>query len=129
MTSADSAKYIMNSDYPMPAQVSEAIGQVFIPTGTSTSETRFFSTDIPVEPGPKIFRVAIKSSRDNVVYPSFGGGVTYYLNDGKFEAWVRLISDGKVNCRVRLSKGLVDSINNTASDNNFTFYVSSFNIP
>ena len=128
MPRVDHSKFIINSDFPMPAQVSNVIGEVFVPSGTVNTTTKKFTTDIAVGPEAKMFRVGIKSSRDGKVYVA-NAGLYQYLADGSFGAWIRNKGNGTVRCEVVLNPGNDYQITSTTSDNNFTFYISSFKLP
>jgi len=130
MARMDSARFIMNSDSPMPAQITQKVGEVRVPAGTQTSPTAHLYTDLDIGDGLMI-RAGIKSSRNNIICPSLGQGLNQYEGDAYFSAWARCIGGGKVRCEVYVRNQGLDSPkpSATTSDNTFTFYISGFKLP
>ena len=129
MSENNYAKFILNSDYPMPAQASEVVGSVFVPVDTSTVPTHTINTDVQVGASANIHRLAVKCSRDNKIYPSSGQGAMFYFDDVEFVAYIRSLGNGIVRCSVRINKGLSNSIEKTTASTTFQFYISSFIVP
>lgn len=129
MANVDHNKFIINSDFPMPAQVSQVSATVNIPAGSSAggaSHAEIYTADVNVGEGAQILRMAIKSSRNNIVAP--GGTLTQYFNDGTFVAFFQNLGNNTVRCTVQVTAGF-EAPMTISSDNNFTFYISSFRLP
>lgn len=129
MANTDSSRFIINSDFPMPAQVSQVSATVNIPAGSGAGGAGYadtYTADVDVGGKAQMFRLAIKSSRTNKVVP--GGTMLQYYSDGTFVAFFQNIGNGKLRCSVQVTSGF-DAPLTTTSDNNFTFYISSFRLP
>lgn len=129
MASANPSKFKVNSDFPMPAQVSQKTGVVNIPAGSGAGGASYadtYTTDVDVGADAQIYRLAIKSSRDNIIVP--GDKMIQYYSDGTFIAFFQNLGNGKVRCTVQITSGY-DFPAQISSANDFIFYISSFKLP
>lgn len=129
MANANPSKFIVDSDFPMPAQVSQTTGTVNIPAGSGAGGASYadtYTTDVDVGSDAQICRLSIESSRDGVIVP--GDKLIQYYSDGTFIAFFQNIGNGKVRCTVQITSGYSSSAT-ISSANNFTFYISSFKLP
>ena len=129
MVDINPSRFIVESDFPMPAQVSQRSATVSIPSGSGAGGASYadeYSTDINVGDGAQIARLAIKSSRTGTI--TVGGNLLQYYGDGTFIAFFQNRGGGVIRCTVLVTSGY-DYPPTTTSDNNFTFYISSFKLP
>ena len=132
MVASGYSKFIIDSDFPMPAQVGGVVGQVFIPVGSKVNgnspneHLSVYETDIDGPQGAEMYRIAVKSSRANIILP--GNGVREFYDDAKFSAYIRILPNKKIRCTVTAAYGFT-TVEHTTSDINFTFYISGFKLP
>lgn len=129
MANLNPAKFIVNSDFPMPAQVSQKSVTVNIPAGSSAggaSQAATYTADINIGSDAQITRLAIKSSRTGVT--TVGSNLLQYYGDGTFVAFFQNRGNGVVRATVLVTSGY-DFPTTISSANNFTFYLSSFKLP
>lgn len=130
MPSIDNTKFVINSDYPIPAQMKSIVGNIFIPAGLSTSDPHTYTVNVTAKEGTQIFRQQFKSSRDGKVYlvPS-GLDLTLYYDDVKLHIWTRIASDNVVRCIVNTGPGSDINKSQVEHDINVDFYISCFRVP
>lgn len=131
MASSDSSSFLINSDFPLPVQTVQKTEIVHVPSGTPTSPTAHLYKDVYIGENATMFRMAVKSSRNDMIIPSLGQGLSQFEGDARFSAYLRVVSSGTVRCEVYVEDQGIDfpSPGETTSDNDFTFYISGFKIP
>ena len=124
MARIDQSKFILNSDFPMPAQVSNASTSITIPAGTS--KIVIFQQTLDIDPKTEDLRVSVKSSRNNILVP---GILDLFEPDVEFIAWAEKYSSNKVRCVIIMANWEGGQQQTTSTDNTFTFYISGFKLP
>lgn len=120
--------YTINSDFPMPAQVSQNTASVRIPAGVSAGGAGEMgyrqSADIQLPKDAQILRANITSTLTGKTYG--GSIITQFVDWCSYVATISNVGDGIIRCEAFVTS---DGAWTTSREAVFTFNVESFRVP
>lgn len=120
--------YTINSDFPMPAQVSQNSTSVFIPAGSSSGGAGQIGyrvyRDIQLPRDAQILRMNIRCSLTGKTY--CGSVAEMFIDGCSYVILISNLGDGLVRCEAFVTS---DPLPQTSRDVTFVFNVESFRVP